>query len=113
MKKRDDRNLFPGALEFMILRTLQRQTLHGFALVEQIRRSSNDLLQIEEGALFSGTWSAKCRAFRKCWKALRASLVPRVCPWKAPTATIFAVNLSKSSNRPLPLLRWRPIDSMI
>jgi PadR family transcriptional regulator, regulatory protein PadR len=53
MKKRDDRNLFPGALEFMILRTLQRQTLHGFALVEQIRRSSNDLLQIEEGALFS------------------------------------------------------------
>jgi PadR family transcriptional regulator, regulatory protein PadR len=53
MKKRDERQIFPGALEFMILRTLQRQTLHGFALVEHIRRSSNDLLQVEEGALFA------------------------------------------------------------
>lgn len=46
------RDLFPGALEMMILRTLKRQPLHGYALVQHIKRASNDLLQIEEGSLY-------------------------------------------------------------
>jgi len=46
------RDLFPGALEMMILRTLKRQPLHGYALAQQIKRASNDLLQIEEGSLY-------------------------------------------------------------
>jgi PadR family transcriptional regulator PadR len=52
MKKREQRDLFPGALEMMVLRTLQRQPLHGYALVRHIRRTSEDLLQIEEGSLY-------------------------------------------------------------
>src|SRR5438105_207097 len=32
----------------MILRTLKRQPLHGYALAQVIKRTSNDLLQIEE-----------------------------------------------------------------
>lgn len=36
----------------MILRTLKRQPLHGYALAQQIKRASNDLLQIEEGSLY-------------------------------------------------------------
>ena len=36
----------------MVLRTLQRQPLHGYALVQHIRRTSDDLLQIEEGSLY-------------------------------------------------------------
>jgi PadR family transcriptional regulator PadR len=51
MKKPIQRDLFPGALEMMILRTLKRP-LHGYALVQQIKRTSNDLLQIEEGSLY-------------------------------------------------------------
>src|SRR5271156_5730012 len=47
MKKDKPRDLFPGALEMMILRTLKRQPLHGYALVQHIKRISNDLLQIE------------------------------------------------------------------
>ena len=31
MKKDKQRDLFPGALEMMILRTLKRQPLHGYA----------------------------------------------------------------------------------
>lgn len=46
------RDLFPGALEMMILRTLKRQPLHGYALVQHIKRASDDLLQIEEGSLY-------------------------------------------------------------
>jgi PadR family transcriptional regulator, regulatory protein PadR len=52
MKKDKQRDLFPGALEMMILRTLQRKPLHGYALVQHIKRNSNDLLQIEEGSLY-------------------------------------------------------------
>jgi PadR family transcriptional regulator, regulatory protein PadR len=52
MKKPEQRDLFPGALEMMILRTLKRQPLHGYALVQHIKRSSKDLLQIEEGSLY-------------------------------------------------------------
>lgn len=52
MKKPEHRDLFPGALEMMVLRTLKRQPLHGYALVQHIKRTSNDLLQIEEGSLY-------------------------------------------------------------
>lgn len=52
MKTQTQRDLFPGALEMMILRTLRRQPLHGYALVQHIKRASDDLLQIEEGSLY-------------------------------------------------------------
>jgi PadR family transcriptional regulator len=52
MKKPIQRDLFPGALEMMILRTLKRQPMHGYALVQQIKRTSQELLQIEEGSLY-------------------------------------------------------------
>ena len=52
MDKDKSRDLFPGALEMMVLRTLKRQPLHGYALAQHIKRTSNDLLQIEEGSLY-------------------------------------------------------------
>src|SRR5262245_16257197 len=48
----EGRSLFPGALEIMILQILRRQPAHGYALVQHIRRTSNDLLQVEEGSLY-------------------------------------------------------------
>jgi PadR family transcriptional regulator, regulatory protein PadR len=52
MKEAEPRDLFPGALEMMILKTLQWQPLHGYALAQHIKKTSNDLLQIEEGSLY-------------------------------------------------------------
>jgi PadR family transcriptional regulator PadR len=52
MGKSARRDLFPGALEMMVLRTLKTQPMHGYALAQQIKRISNDLLQIEEGSLY-------------------------------------------------------------
>jgi PadR family transcriptional regulator PadR len=52
MKKPTQRDLFPGALEMMILQTLKRKPLHGYALAQHIKQTSNDLLQIEEGSLY-------------------------------------------------------------
>lgn len=48
----ESRDLFPGALEMMILQSLRRQPLHGYALVQHITRTSNELLQVEEGSLY-------------------------------------------------------------
>jgi PadR family transcriptional regulator PadR len=50
--QQEPRDLFPGALEMMILQTLKRQPLHGYALAQHIKRASNDLLQVEEGSLY-------------------------------------------------------------
>jgi transcriptional regulator len=52
MKNPIQRDLFPGALEMMILRVLKRQHMHGYALVQHIKRTSQDLLEIEEGSLY-------------------------------------------------------------
>ena len=36
----------------MILRSVSREPMHGYALVQHIRQRSNDLLQVEEGSLY-------------------------------------------------------------
>jgi PadR family transcriptional regulator len=46
------RDLFPGALEMMILRLVHQEPLHGYALVQRIKQVSNNLLQVEEGSLY-------------------------------------------------------------
>lgn len=48
----ESRDLFPGALEMMILQTLRRGPLHGYALAQSIKTGSNELLEIEEGSLY-------------------------------------------------------------
>src|ERR1700744_6213039 len=50
--KSESRDLFRGALEMMILQSLRRQPMHGYALVQHIRQRSNNLLQVEEGSLY-------------------------------------------------------------
>src|SRR6516164_6181306 len=51
-EKTTPRDLFPGALEMMILESLRRQPAHGYALVQHIQQRSNNLLQVEEGSLY-------------------------------------------------------------
>jgi PadR family transcriptional regulator PadR len=48
----EQRDLFPGALEMMVLQTLKRQPMHGYALAQHIKHRSKDLLKVEEGSLY-------------------------------------------------------------
>jgi len=48
----ESRDLFPGALEMMILQSLRLKPMHGYALVKHIQQVSDDLLQVEEGSLY-------------------------------------------------------------
>ena len=52
IKNDEHRDLFPGALEVMILQSLRRQPMHGYALAKHIKPVSEDLLRIEEGSLY-------------------------------------------------------------
>jgi transcriptional regulator len=48
----DRSDLFPGALEMMILQTLRRGPLHGYALAQSIKQTSDELVHVEEGSLY-------------------------------------------------------------
>ena len=63
MERNQRRDLFPGALEMMVLQTLRRGQLHGYAIAQNIRQGAGDLLQIEEGTLYP----ALQRLLREGW----------------------------------------------
>ena len=62
-KNPEQRDLFPGALEIMILQSLRLKPMHGYALVKHIKQVSDDLLQVEEGSLYP----ALQRMLREGW----------------------------------------------
>ena len=45
-------DLLPGTLDLLILRTLRRDALHGWAISERIQQISQDVLQINQGSLY-------------------------------------------------------------
>jgi PadR family transcriptional regulator PadR len=45
-------DLLPGTLDLLILRTLQKAALHGWAISERIQEISEDVLQINQGSLY-------------------------------------------------------------
>ena len=51
-KNPERRDLFPGALEIMILQTLRLRPMHGYGLVKHIKQVSDNLLEVEEGSLY-------------------------------------------------------------
>ncbi|HXN48339.1 MAG TPA: PadR family transcriptional regulator [Bryobacteraceae bacterium] len=63
MESNERRDLFPGALEMMVLQTLRRGPQHGYAIAQKIRQTAGDLLQIEEGTLYP----ALQRLLREGW----------------------------------------------
>ena len=45
-------DLLPGTLELLLLKALAREPRHGYAIVEHLRQTSGDVLQIGESALY-------------------------------------------------------------
>lgn len=46
------RELLPGTLEMLILKTLTRGPQHGYGIAQHIQQTSEDVLQVEEGSLY-------------------------------------------------------------
>lgn len=49
---KNDTQLLPGTLFLLILKSLTRGPLHGYAIAKRIKSASDDGLQIEEGSLY-------------------------------------------------------------
>jgi PadR family transcriptional regulator len=45
-------DLVQGTLDMLILKTLTRGAMHGYAIVESIQQTSDEVLRVEEGALY-------------------------------------------------------------
>lgn len=52
MKAPEYPELLPGTLYMMVLRTLHRGPLHGYAIAKRIKEASNEGLAVEEGSLY-------------------------------------------------------------
>ena len=52
MQQKNSDELLPGTLDMMILKTLIRGPMHGYDIAESIQRTSDDVLEVDEGALY-------------------------------------------------------------
>jgi PadR family transcriptional regulator PadR len=95
MGRSEPRDLFPGALEIMVLRSmLQRESLHGYALVQRIQQASQDLLRVEEGSLYPA-WQ----------RLLKAGSCERTRACRRPTAACAPI-----ASRPGAANTWREMS---
>ena len=46
------RELLPGTLDMLVLKTLTVQPMHGYGIAQHLQRLSQDVIQVEEGSLY-------------------------------------------------------------
>jgi PadR family transcriptional regulator PadR len=61
----DSGELIQGTLEMLILKALARGPLHGYAVAEWIAQSSQQVLRVEEGALYPALHRLELRGLLK------------------------------------------------
>ena len=66
------RDLLPGLLDMLILRTLSAQSMHGYGIAQHLQRLSKDVIQVEEGSLYP----ALQRMRQKGWVSARWGQTP-------------------------------------
>jgi transcriptional regulator len=62
--------LLPGTLDMLILKALSRDERHGYAIAQFIQDASDDVLKVEEGALYPALHRLEVRGLLKsAWGA--------------------------------------------
>ena len=46
------RDLLPGMLDMLILKTLSIEPMHGYGIAQHLMRTSRDVIRVEEGSLY-------------------------------------------------------------
>jgi len=70
LNRRRSRDLLVGTLDLLILRTLTKGPLHGYSIATIIQQSSDEVLRIEEGALYPALHRLEVRGeVRSHWGA--------------------------------------------
>lgn len=104
---RQDRGLLPGTVDLVILQTLARGSMHGFAVSRSIRARSDGTLELQDAALYqalhrmeesgwvSAEWGISEKGRRARFYALtpagRKQLVREERFWRRYAAAVFKV----------------------
>jgi transcriptional regulator len=56
-------DLMQGTLELMILKTLSRDSMHGYGVAQRIHEAADDLLKIEDGSLYPALYRMEERGW--------------------------------------------------
>ena len=82
---KESQELLPGTLDLLILKTLQRGSMHGYGIAQDLRVASQDVLQVGESSLYpalqrlllngwiTGEWGLSDNNRRARYYALTAS----------------------------------------
>ena len=65
VKEQQPDELIPGTLDMLILKTVSRETMHGYTIAQSIQRVSGDVLRVEEGALYPALHRLEVRGLLK------------------------------------------------
>src|SRR5512137_1090912 len=64
-KKDKSGDLVQGTLDMLVLKALERGSRHGYAVAEWIQETSDDVLRVEEGALYPALHRLELRGLLK------------------------------------------------
>ena len=56
-------DLMQGTLELLILKTLARESMHGYGIAQRIHQSVDDLIKIEDGSLYPALYRMEERGW--------------------------------------------------
>jgi PadR family transcriptional regulator PadR len=56
-------DLMQGTLELLILKTLSRDSMHGYGIAQRIHEAADDLLRIEDGSLYPALYRMEERGW--------------------------------------------------
>jgi PadR family transcriptional regulator, regulatory protein PadR len=65
--KRDNNEMLRGTLDMMVLRTLVAGDAHGHTIAKVIERSSEDVLEVEQGSLYPALHRLEERGWVSCY----------------------------------------------
>jgi len=58
-------DLMQGTLELLILKTLARESVHGYGIAQRIHAAADDLLKIEDGSLYPALYRMEERGWNQ------------------------------------------------
>lgn len=74
MERKSRGDLIQGTLDMLILRTIDRGSMHGYAIALAVEHRSDDELRVEEGALYPALHRLELAGFLKSeWRLSEAN----------------------------------------
>ena len=65
----DKRDLLPGTLDMLVLKTISTGPMHGYGIAQHIKLLSRDVLQVDEGSLYPALQRMRQRGWLKAeWR---------------------------------------------